>query len=149
MNSRTTSIYSILWRDDSSILTANYDSTLRLHDMRTNADEMTWMDPFDSSLFSLAYDGLFGVVCGMSHHCRVNLYDLRQPREYVQMYHPLMTESKHSGGSPVYSIACDTTQLFIATDHNLRVLDFTANWAAARDYRNFYGDNKSLNVNLA
>lgn len=122
------------------MLTANYDSTLRLFDLRSNADEMTWMDPYDSSLFSVAYDGLHGVVCGMSHHCRVNLYDLRQPRNFVQMYYPSLTgePSSNGRGSPVYSVSCDMTQLFIATDHNLRVFDFTADWATERNYRDIF-----------
>lgn len=130
LNLRTVSVYSVLWRDTNSLLTASYDSMLRLFDLRTNAVEMVWMDPFDSAMFTMAYDGLHGVVCGMNYHCRVNLYDLRQPRHFVQMYYPKMDR-----GSPVYSLVCDSTQLFVATDHSLRVLDFSANWAVERNYQ--------------
>lgn len=128
-------MYSILWRDANSLLTASYDSKLRLFDLRTNANEMVWMDPFDSAIFSLAYDGLHGVACGMNYHCRVNLYDIRQPRQFVQMYYPVLDERHNYRGSPVYSLECDSSQLFIATDHNLRVLDFNADWAVERDYQ--------------
>lgn len=143
LNSRTVSVYSIVWRDANSLLTASYDSMLRLFDVRSNANEMVWMDPFDSALFSLAYDGLHGVVCGMNYHCRVNLYDLRKPRDFVQMYYPTMDADVMYRGSPVYSLACDSSQLFIATDHNLRVLDFTADWAVERNYQGSpYGDRR-------
>lgn len=94
------------------------------------------MDPFDASMFSLDYDGQHGVVVGLNYHCRVNLYDLRVPKEYQQMFYPAMDQK--SRGSPVYSVVADASQLFIATDHNLRVFDFECHWAEPKDYRNLF-----------
>lgn len=89
------------------------------------------MDPYDSSIYSLDYDGSYGVLCGMMYHCRVNLYDLRMTRKFVQVYFPSLQNVR---GSPAYSIACDSSQLFVATDHNLRILNFDADWANGKDY---------------
>lgn len=136
LNSPSTSVYSVLWTDNHTMLTANFDSTLRLVDCRTNRDAHVWLDSFDSSIYSLDYDGVYGVVCGMKMHSRVNLYDLRVPKRCIQMYYPL---TRMYGGSPVYSVATDASQLFIVTDHNLRILDFKADTTTeCRDYANIF-----------
>lgn len=132
LGSKTHSVYNMLWRDEQTILTAHYDSSMRLFDMRTNCDEFSWLDPYDSSVFTLDYDGMYGVVCGMSYHSRVIMYDLRKPNAFVQMFYPAM--DGRNRGSPVYSLVCDASQMFLATDHNLRVLDFNTDWASQRDY---------------
>lgn len=121
------------------------------------------MDPYDAAVYTLATDGQHAILCGMSAHCRVNLYDRRQARTFVQMFYPRLDQPMpalqkrpgqrnqpqqpqqhqqhhHQRGSPVYSLACDATQLFVATDHNLRVLDFSAHWAQPRDYRNIFAE---------
>ncbi|KAJ6631743.1 F-box/WD repeat-containing protein 4 [Pseudolycoriella hygida] len=134
LNSQTGSVYSVLWKDSKTVLSANYDSTLRMFDIRSN-DEQIWMDPFDSSIFSLDYDGLYGALCGMRYHCRVTLFDLRMPKKYVQVYFPSLHNFR---GSPAYSIACDLSQLFIATDHSLRILNFNADWAREKSYCNWF-----------
>ncbi|XP_037907404.1 F-box/WD repeat-containing protein 4 isoform X2 [Hermetia illucens] len=134
-DSNTLSIYDLRYKDENTILTANFDTTFRMFDRRTNRDEIIWMDPYDASFYCLEYDGLYGVVCGMKHFCRVNLYDIRVPRKFMQMYFPALRRSQ---GSPVYSVTCDSRYLFVVTDHNLRVLDFKADWATVRDYRNIF-----------
>lgn len=117
--------------------------------MRANRDVITWMDPYDAAVYTLATDGQHAILCGMSAHCRVNLYDRRQARTYVQMFYPRLDQPaaaapqrrpQQQRGSPVYSLACDATQLFVATDHNLRVLDFSAHWAHSRDYRDIFAE---------
>lgn len=147
LNSRTTAVYDLRWLDANVLLTANYDSTCRLHDLRANADVCTWMDPYDAAVYTLEHDGQYGVLAGMSAHCRVNMYDVRQTRAPVQMIYPRMEGHRCGGrsawkdsGSPVYGLACDQTQLFIATDHNLRVLDFETWWAQVRDYREAFSN---------
>lgn len=127
-----------MWRDNQTILTGNYDTTFRLFDVRSNADQSIWTDPFDLSVYCITYDGNYGVLCGMQYHCRANLYDLRVPNKYVQLYFPNMHYPGSSGSSPAYSVANDQCQLFIATDHNLRVFDFDAGWAASKDYTNLF-----------
>lgn len=105
INSRSTSIYAMLWKDNNTIMTGNYDSTLRIIDTRCNEEVQRWTDAYDSAIFTLDYDGLNGVVCGQNYHCRVTLYDLRTPGKFIQMYYPKMKYSER--GSPVYGIACD------------------------------------------
>lgn len=44
-------------------------------------------------------------------------------------------------------VANDQSQLFIATDYNLRVLDFDADWAESKDYTNIFVHEMIVNVN--
>jgi F-box/WD-40 domain protein 4 len=130
-NSPSHAIYHILWKDEHCILTANFDTSLRIFDTRANKDMGIWFDAYDGSVYCLDYDGEYAVLCGMKYNFRVNLYDLRMPKKCVQMYFP---SKKHTPYSPVYSIASDASQLFIVTDHDLRVHNFDADWAQIRDY---------------
>ncbi|XP_055378675.1 F-box/WD repeat-containing protein 4 [Condylostylus longicornis] len=131
LNSKSLSIYDLKIKDEYTLLSAHFDTTFRLFDRRTNKDEHIWIDPYDSSIYCLEYDGLYGVLCGMKYHSRVNLYDIRMPKTFVQMYFAL---TKRSCGSPVYSITCDSQYLFISRDNDLRVFDFSASWAPSKDY---------------
>ncbi|KAH8255944.1 hypothetical protein KR026_003003 [Drosophila bipectinata] len=134
LGSRTMSIYDVKLKDEHVIFTANFDTTFRMFDRRMDRDVAIWEDPFDASFYSLEYDGLYGVLAGTSMHSRVNLYDIRMPK-YVQLYFGGRTRV-HNGLSPVYSLACDSRYLFIATDHNLRVFDFKTSCGTTRDYSN-------------
>lgn len=136
--SETNLVYDILWKDDETLLTGNYDTTFRLFDCRTNADQCIWTDPYDLSVYCMCYDGNYAVLCGMQYHCRVNLYDLRMSNKYIQLYFPNMHYPGSRGSSPVYSVANDQSQMFVATDRNLRVFDFDADWAKAKDYTNLF-----------
>ncbi|XP_075164122.1 uncharacterized protein LOC142236739 [Haematobia irritans] len=140
LNSNTISIYDLKMKDDNVIFTGNFDSSFRIYDRRTNNDERIWEDPFDSSFYCLDYDGLYAVLCGTKHHSRVNLYDIRVPGKHIQLYFP-HSQGKQRGDirSPVYSIACDSRYLFVATDRNVHVLDFTVDSCSSvsRDYSNF------------
>lgn len=107
-----------------------------MFDLRTNADEAIWADPYDLSVYCLSYDGNYGVLCGLQYHGRVNLYDIRMPEKCVQMYFPKIKDHMHN--SPVYSVASDQCEMFIVTDQNLRVFDFNADWAPTKDYTSSY-----------
>lgn len=120
------------------MLTGNYDTTLRLFDLRAGSDQSIWTDPYDLAVYCLSYDGNYAVLCGMKYYCRVNLYDLRMPNKYVQLYFPSMRIRGAFGTSPAHSVGNDQSQLFIATDHNLRVLDFDADWAESKNYTNIF-----------
>nr|XP_016924644.1 F-box/WD repeat-containing protein 4 [Drosophila suzukii] len=136
-NSNTMAIYDLKLKDDQVIFTANFDATFRMFDRRIDRDVAIWEDPFDSSFYSLEYDGLYAALVGTNRHSRVNLYDIRMP-QYVQLYFPGRTR-EHKAFSPVYSLACDSQYMFVATDHNLRVFDFKANCGIRRDYSNING----------
>ncbi|EDV52506.2 F-box/WD repeat-containing protein 4 [Drosophila erecta] len=131
-SSNTRSIYDLKMKDDQVIFTANFDTTFRMFDRRIDRDVAIWEDPFDSSFYSLEYDGLHAVLVGTNRHARVNLYDIRM-KKYVQLYFPGRTR-QHNSLSPVYSLACDRQYMFVATDHNLRVFDFKASCGIRRDY---------------
>ncbi|XP_053665405.1 F-box/WD repeat-containing protein 4 [Anopheles marshallii] len=130
MNSPSMAVYDLLWIDEHCILSGNFDTTMRLVDTRTGNDEGCWTDPYNASVYCLSYNGTYAVHCGMKYHHRVNLYDIRVPKRCVQMYFP----SKKQQYSPVYRIATDCSQMFLVTDHNLRILNFDADWAAIKDY---------------
>ncbi|KAH8350992.1 hypothetical protein KR067_010511 [Drosophila pandora] len=144
LSSRTMSIYDLKLKDEQVIFTANFDTTFRMFDRRVDRDVAIWEDPFDSSFYSLEYDGLYGVLAGASMHARVNLYDIRMPK-YVQLYFPGRTRL-HNGLSPVYSLACDSQYMFVATDHNLRVFDFKTSCGTTRDYSNIGLDKSSKSI---
>uniref|UniRef100_A0A1B0DE46 Uncharacterized protein n=1 Tax=Phlebotomus papatasi TaxID=29031 RepID=A0A1B0DE46_PHLPP len=139
LNSASHAVYHILWRDNFTLLTANFDSTFRVFDIRSYTDAQVYEDPYDSSIYCLDQDDHFGVLCGMKYHGRVNLYDLRVTKKFVQMYYP---SQMNSYGSPVYDIASDATQLFVVTDRNLRLFNFDADWAVYRDYSNVFNFDK-------
>ncbi|XP_013119295.2 F-box/WD repeat-containing protein 4 [Stomoxys calcitrans] len=140
LNSDTISVYDLKMKDNNIILTANFDSSFRIFDRRSNNDEAVWEDPFDSSFYCLEYDGLYAVLCGTKRHNRVNLYDIRVPGKHMQLYFPHF-QGKERGDfrtSPVYSIACDSRYMFVATDRKVHVLDFKVDGCAvSRDYSHF------------
>ena len=138
LNSDSTAVYDVQWKDPHTIFSGHFDTTFRIHDLRANSDTAVWTDPYDLAVYCFAYDGSHGVLCGMKYHCRVNLLDLRMPHKPVQLYFPNMRYPGSSGSSPAYSVMHDQSQLFIATDRNLRVFDFDADWAAAKEYTNIF-----------
>ncbi|XP_065358896.1 F-box/WD repeat-containing protein 4 [Calliphora vicina] len=140
LNSNTISIYDLKLKDDNVLFTANFDTSFRLYDRRSDRDEMIWEDPFDSSFYCLEYDGLNAVLCGTKYHSRVNLYDIRKPGKHMQLYFP-QVQSRQRGdfkSSPVYSLVCDSRYLFVATDRNVHVLDFKVDCAVRKDYRDIF-----------
>ncbi|XP_055529981.1 F-box/WD repeat-containing protein 4 [Wyeomyia smithii] len=131
LNSSTRAVYHVLWKDSNTVLTGNFDTTFRVVDTRTSRDEAVWTDPYDASVYCLDYDGAHSVLCGMKYNFRVNSLDLRMPKRCIQMY---FSSKMLSHYSPVYSLAADTSQLFIVTDHDLRILNFDADYADKKDY---------------
>ncbi|CAD7005915.1 F-box/WD repeat-containing protein 4 [Ceratitis capitata] len=144
LNSNTLSIYDLLIKDEHVLFTGNFDTTCRMYDRRSNRDEAIFEDPFDSSFYCIEYDGLYALLCGAKYHSRVNLYDIRMPNKYQQLYFPRRSKRAKNQSSPVYSLACDNRYLFIATDHNLRVFDFKESYAECKDYRNIFSDKRRI-----
>lgn len=126
-------------KDEHVLFTANFDTSFRIYDRRSDRDESIWEDPFDSSFYCLDYDGLYAVLCGAKYHSRVNLYDIRVPGKHMQLYFPNFQGKgrRDYRSSPVYSLACDSRYLFVGTDRDMHVLDFKVNCAVSRDYSNF------------
>ncbi|KAK4893901.1 hypothetical protein LTR27_007707 [Elasticomyces elasticus] len=65
--------------DGSVFLSGAYDSTIRLHDLRSNRDvEQSYTDPTDdSAIYSLLPRGQEQVVAGTSRHSLLKVFDLR------------------------------------------------------------------------
>ena len=105
-------------------------------DIRTLACVQVWSDPFDVVLYCLASDHNHTLLCGTAQHARVQMWDKRHSRS-LQMY---FMNSDHS--SPVYSLAFDPSQLFVALDQSLHMMDFSGfrnrTWHTARDYRDIH-----------
>jgi hypothetical protein len=60
-------------------LSGGYDGIIRLHDMRSprGFDSMFWDPTNDSSVYSLAMQGLERIVAGVSMHSMIKVFDLR------------------------------------------------------------------------
>ncbi|CAO2655821.1 Nn.00g046240.m01.CDS01 [Neocucurbitaria sp. VM-36] len=90
---RSTSIYPILAIPSTAqggsdagntFLTGGYDGIIRLHDMRSarGFETMFWDPTNDSSIYSLAAQGLERVVAGVSMHSMIKVFDLRFSGSY-------------------------------------------------------------------
>ena len=82
----------------------------------------TWEEPFDEAIYCLATDGNWSLVCGTARHGMVRLWDMRHSRPVQMFYvkHPFCGQS-----SPVYSVAFDQKNLYVALDQCLNLLSFS------------------------
>ncbi|KAF3051713.1 hypothetical protein E8E11_003883 [Didymella keratinophila] len=103
--SSQTSIYPILPVSNRStggseagniFLSGGYDGIVRLHDLRSPRDvESLYWDPTnDSSIYSLATQGLERIVVGVSMHSMLKVFDLRIAGSYA--YHSISLPTKKS-----------------------------------------------------
>jgi len=110
------------WQTPTSFLSCGHDTCTRLWDTRMNACVRTWEEPFDHAIYCLATDGNWTLVCGTARHGMVRLWDMRHSKP-VQLYyskHPFSGQS-----SPVYSVAFDQKNLYVALDQCLNLLSFS------------------------
>ena len=82
----------------------------------------TWEEPFDQAIYCLATDGNWSLVCGTARHGMVRLWDMRhsKPVQLFYVKHPFSGQS-----SPVYSVAFDQKNLYVALDQCLNLLSFS------------------------
>ncbi|XP_069698480.1 F-box/WD repeat-containing protein 4 [Periplaneta americana] len=109
----------IHWESPNEFLSGGYDTYLGLWDVRTGCKQLTWEDPYDSVIYSLASDNMYTMFCGMALHGRVHLWDKRHRRTVGKYF----MSARHS--SPVYGVAFDPCNLFAVLDQSLHVLDFS------------------------
>lgn len=108
-----------LFESNHSLLTAGYDTYIRLWDTRTpQSSVIRWENPYDLAVYCLSSDQNVTFVSGSAAHGLVWLWDKRTTSP-VQMYYT------GASNSPVYSLAFDPCHLYVALDHSLRMLSFT------------------------
>jgi len=127
------------WQTPTSFLSCGHDTCTRLWDTRMNACVRTWEEPFDHAIYCLATDGNWTLVCGTARHGMVRLWDMRHSKP-VQLYyskHPFSGQS-----SPVYSVAFDQKNLYVALDQCLNLLSFSGQITSSKsiisNYRTRY-----------
>lgn len=111
----------IQWHTETTFLSCGYDTSARLWDTRSGNCVRTWIEPFDESIYCLSTDGNMSLVCGTARHGLARLWDMRHSKP-VQMFY-----AKHARlgqSSPVYSVAFDSTSLYLALDQCLNLLSF-------------------------
>ncbi|XP_049960936.1 F-box/WD repeat-containing protein 4-like [Schistocerca serialis cubense] len=123
-------ILDLHWESPHTLLSAGYDTHVRLWDLRTGSNVASWMDPFDAAVYCLATDNLYTILCGTALHGRVQLWDKRH-KQSKQIYYMSLRQS-----SPVYSLSFDPCQLFAAVDRSVHCLDFTSNKNKMINYMN-------------
>lgn len=123
----------LAWIDHSNFLSCGYDSYTRMWDIRAGACVRKWEEPFNEAIYCLSTDNNMTLLCGTARHGLVRLWDMRHTQP-VQMYyvrHPRCGQS-----SPVYSLAFDQANLYVALDQCLNLVSF-------------YGHNNHANHMLA
>jgi WD40 repeat protein len=75
-------------------LSGGYDGLIRLHDLRSprNFEIMYWDPTNDSSVYSLAIQGLERIVAGVSMHSMIKVFDLRLSGSHA--YHTMPSPPK-------------------------------------------------------
>ncbi|KAK9721683.1 WD domain, G-beta repeat [Popillia japonica] len=125
-------ILDMKWDTDNILLACGYDSCVRRWDLRTGKCVQCWEDPFYATIYCLDIDKMCTLIIGTQNNGRVVLFDTRQTK-YTQMYF-MQTCRMRGRNSPAYSLSFDATQLFIATDQHLHILDFTDKRAKIHNY---------------
>uniref|UniRef100_A0A1B6GCN2 F-box domain-containing protein n=1 Tax=Cuerna arida TaxID=1464854 RepID=A0A1B6GCN2_9HEMI len=113
-------VFDIRWESPDVFLTCGYDTVIRLWDLRLGRCVQAWTDPFNAPGYCLATDQHYSIMCGTAHNGRAQLWDKRLSTSSVQSYFGQSVAS-----SPVYSLSFDSSQLFLAQDSSINVLDFS------------------------
>jgi len=113
-------VYDIHFESPNEVLTADFNSALRLWDLRTQTNVSVWEDPHDSAVNCIASDNNVTMLTGTATHGGIRLWDKRQ-RRCAQLYF-VQPDLR----SPVYSLDFDSSELFAALDASVVGLDFSA-----------------------
>lgn len=126
----------LTWIDDTKLLSCGYDSYARLWDMRSGTCVRKWEEPFNEAIYCMSTDNNMTLVCGTARHGLVRLWDMRHAQP-VQMYY---VKHPHSGqSSPVYSVAFDQSNLYVALDQCLSLVSFVNPTCTSRK-TNYYNN---------
>jgi len=110
------------WLSATTFLACGYDTFTRLWDTRCRTHVRAWEEPFDESVYCLATDKVNCLVTGTSRHGRVRIWDMRTSG-YLYMRHA--APARRGQSSPVYSIAMDAANLYVALDQSLNHFGFS------------------------
>ncbi|XP_064630834.1 F-box/WD repeat-containing protein 4-like [Lineus longissimus] len=101
-----------------TLLSCGYDTYIRLWDMRVKACVQKWEEPFDQTVYCTQRYGEYAILSGTARYGMARLWDKRMSHP-IQMYYPKRATS------PVYSLACTSSYLYLALDRGIHMLDFT------------------------
>lgn len=134
-NKSSTSVYGIatppptspLGGSSNTIVSAWYDGTVRIHDLRRASRQpiLELVDPLgDAPLYSVACGGGSGctVAAGTARHSLVRLWDIRFAHKDKSSGLSVFGPGKDN--SPVYSLFMDHDRIFAATDKRVFMLEF-------------------------
>jgi len=104
-----------------TILSCGYDTCARLWDTRIGQCVTYWMEPFDETVYSLATDRVNCLVTGTSMYGRVRVWDMRCTKP---LYCKYSTPARRGQSSPIYSVAMDCSNIYVALDQSLNHFNF-------------------------
>ena len=76
----------------------------------------SWEEPHDESVYCLATDRVNCLVTGTARHGRVRVWDMRSSSA---LYMRHAAPARRGQSSPVYSIAMDSANMYVALDQSL------------------------------
>lgn len=109
------------WLSPYTLLACGYDTFTRLWDTRCGGAVQAWEEEYDESVYCLATDRVNCLVTGTSRHGRVRVWDMRSPN-HLYMRHA--APARRGQSSPVYSLAMDSSNLYVALDQSLNHFGF-------------------------
>jgi len=110
------------WLNTTTFLACGYDTFTRLWDTRCRTYVRSWEEPFDESVYCLATDRVNCLVTGTSRHGRVRVWDMRSSGFLYMKY---SAPARRGQSSPVYSMAMDSSNLYVALDQSLNHFGFS------------------------
>jgi len=125
----------LTWIDPTKFLSCGYDSFARLWDIRSGTCVLKWEEPFNEAIYCMSHDFNNTLVCGTARHGLVRLWDMRASTP-VQMYH--VKHPRWGQSSPVYSVAFDPSNLYVALDQSLSLVSFSARKSQNRNNKVVY-----------
>ena len=106
----------LAWLSHSTFLACGYDTCTRLWDTRCGGHVRTWEEPYDESVYCLATDHVNLLVTGTARHGRVRIWDMRSS---ASLYARHAAAARKGQSSPVYSLAVDASNMYVALDMSL------------------------------
>lgn len=109
------------WMSNNTLLSCGYDTFTRLWDTRCRSFVRCWEEEFDEAVYCLATDGVNVLVTGTARHGRVRVWDMRTTSH---LYMRDASPARRGQSSPVYSIAIDSTNMYVGLDQSLNHFGF-------------------------